>query len=69
VSGHERLSPRERQAVNDALIRREQEDPANWRSDPVSGSRYYVGPRMEGDGSIDWSDGDGWPVAPPEETT
>jgi hypothetical protein len=32
-----------------------------WKVDPVSGRRYYVGPREENDGSIDHTGGDGWP--------
>lgn len=60
---HDRLTPREQEAINDILIDREKEDPANWR-DSGRGYRYYVGPQMQGDGTIDWSGHDGWPDSP-----
>lgn len=51
--------PREQEAVNEAIVAWEEQDPANWRVDE-RGRRYYVGPRISGDGTIDWHS-DGWP--------
>lgn len=44
---------------NDAFLRIIQGAPEYWKTDPW-GNRYYDGPNMSGDGTIDW-DGDGWP--------
>jgi hypothetical protein len=47
-------------AVNEAIVAWEMQDPANWRTHPSRSALYYIGPRISGDGSIDWRD-DGWP--------
>jgi hypothetical protein len=60
---HEALTPIEQEAINAALINMAKADPANWRQQS-GGHRYYVGPQMQGDGSIDWSGHDGWPDNP-----
>lgn len=62
-AGAERLSPREQERINGELLRMAEADPANWRGwthPDGTRSRYYVGPRWSGDGTINWHD-DGWP--------
>ena len=41
-------------------LRRAGRQPDGWKVDQW-GNRYYSGPRVEGDGSIDRSGSDGWP--------
>ena len=56
----EGLTPHEEEVANSLLMEAYKADPANWRTDE-RGWRYYVGPRMSGDGTIDYSDSDGRP--------
>lgn len=39
--------------VNSAIVRIEAADEANWATDE-RGRRYYIGPTVANDGSIDW---------------
>ena len=54
----------------DALMQMFKADPANWRTHPATPDLppYYVGPQMQGDGTIDYSGHDGWPDGPPAST-
>lgn len=52
MSAHERLPAAEADANREALVAMHLADPDNWREDEHG--RYYVGPTIAGDGTIDW---------------